>query len=588
VSRNAKSLGPGSRTANPACLSAACRALAGVAGLVLLLAAAPALVPGTAAALAQSGQAIDSWDELEEGQGEQVPSWSDSLVFFDQPSECPAVPISPFALPPRPERPALGLVFADGRAARWDDLVVVGSELCWPLEECCAALRMTLLWDPGLLRGRLDLDSLAIRFVVGGEVLHAGEQAVQMDSPIAYAHNRLLLPVSGLARMVDAFLRERFSFDVRDMVLRQKRAGPRIGEVHIQPVSGRTYLRWSLPREPRAELSSDGARALLVDLHGLFVDPAAPPAPEPRAGTCLYAILADELGTGFLFHLGGSVSGWKTQWLADRREYQVILTSRAEDLAGRGGYRAWLEPATAIVKPDPRRVVLVLPDERSLDWPSDGERIGEARDFLSALGTQVGERLRAHGFEVDYLTGGSDAGDSSWVPAANRRGAGACLALRPALCADSLARGWRVVTAAAAPLQRPFHPLDRAREQPVRPLQRGSPAAGRSEKRVSLPRWDRLAARHGEASEELAWLLAIHLRAALATGESEAGATVLSGRWPLSALDGLDMPGVVLYVGRLGPGRGFPAVEDWEAIDRVAEALALSLEAYTIRTRGSP
>ena len=582
---------------------------------------------------------------FDEEEGEPALSWSDSLLYLEQPPECPASPLTPFDLPARPAGPSLGVIFADGRAARWDELVVLGDEPYWPLEECCAALHLTLFWDPALLRGRLERDSLSVRFAVGAEFLHCGETAIQMTGPVIYAENRLLLPLSGLARLVEQFLSDRYAFDARSLILREKPLGPRIGEVEFQHVGGRTYIRWSLPREPQADLSSDGARALRVDLPGLFVDPAAPPAPNPSGGMCLDAILADGTGTTFVFHADHAIAGWKTQWLSDRREFQVILTDRTEDLGGRAAFYAWPAAGAALSAADPRRVALVLPDDAAWSALGDGgEDIARAREFIETLGSRVEERLRGHGFAVEILRGRIDEQGTSWVPAANRVKAAACLALLPALSADSLAPGLRVVTAAGDPLHRPFTSLEAKHEEYLRPIRRVSPSGEKSREPVSLPRWDRLAARHGEASEDLAWLLSIHLRAALAAEDPEQSSPVVSQRWPVSALDGLDMPGVLLYVGRLPRPRAVYGTEDMregaedvregagdvresaevrreraeqmrgaagsmregesrehfgqrdrfvedagaQTVDRAAEAIALSLEAFAIRRRGAP
>jgi len=507
---------------------------------------------------------------------------TDSQPLFAR--ECPPSPRTPYTLPPKPLEPALGVVFADGRPARWDLLVSWGAESYWPMEECCATVGATLLWDPAGFRGELRIDTLSIRFIVGGEVIQGGERALQMRGPVIYAGNRLLLPLSGVPLIVEHFLADRFSYDEEAKILYQRPAGPILGDLRVQQVSGRTYLRWALSQKPEADLFTEGARTLIVDMHGVFVDPRTPARSDGREGTCLQAIQPDAQGTRFVFRIDAAVIAWKDQWLADRREYQVILSRRGEDLSPLSPYRPWPARGPGGAGARGGAIVVVLPDGSFwADRAGDRDLPLASAGYVEALGRRIETALQARGMSVILLADDAAKPGRGWVPEANRSGAMACLDLRPALCGDSLIAGMRVVTAQNEPLRRHLDPLDLAGSG--RRSERPGPEG---DGRAALQSWDDLGLVHQEKSEELAWLLAMHLEAALAMDELAGERPVVWQRWPVSGLTGLDLPGTILYVGRLGPMALFPADEDWKAIETMADAIALALEAYIIRQGVAP
>ncbi|MCK4413997.1 MAG: hypothetical protein KAY32_10665 [Candidatus Eisenbacteria sp.] len=538
------------------------------------------------------------WDEmplrqrLPNSYADRLRQLTDSVLHPPVARDCPQVPLTSGTLPAPPGGPALGVVLSDGRPARWDPLIQLGPELYWPLEDCCTTFGMTLLWDPALFRGELQVDTLAFRFVVGGEVVHCGERAFQMQGPMLYADNRLLLPVSGLEQITEQFLAEQFTFDRDSLLLVQRPLGPVAREILVQQVSGRTYLRWILDSEPVTRLMSDGVSALVVELTGIYIDPRDPPRVESRPGACLQAVHCDPRGSRFVFRVGAGTTGWKTQWREDRGEYQVILTSRQDDLGRWKSYHPWPGADMTSAPADSGRVVLVLPEEEVPDENAASRRapLAAARAFTAILGERVGTKLEAAGFEVAYLDEADRPVGHGWVPAANAGGGLLALDLRPAICGDSLCLGFRVVTAASRPLQRPLQSLELLTEQRRR-LREEWMATGLGDHQdlPPLPRpWHEAAVRHGPASEELAWVLSVHLRA---HGFGRAGSPtpppIVRRQWPAASLEGLDLPGAILYVGRMTREPGFPNDSDWATLEPVAEAIALAIEAYALRQEES-
>jgi hypothetical protein len=468
------------------------------------------------------------------------------------------------------------VIFADGRPARWDSLVILGDHWYWPMELACSALGASLVWDPLGFAGEIRLDTLACRFVVGGEVFHCGERAVQLSAPILYLTNRLLLPLSFVPRVVVACLSDRFVFLPDSLVLAQRPRGPTCSGMRIQLVRDRTYLRWDLTREPQVTLWTDGAARLIVDLPGVFVDPLACPSPEPRAGTCLQSVRPYAGGTQFVFRVASSVVGWRTQWQSDRNEFRVILSSLPDDLGRWKAYKHWPRDL-----PGPRaihdgQVVLVLPQiagrlPQGVSHPDDES----AHGFARTLGERIATALEGLGLSVVIVTDPGPTSRSSWTAAVNSHGGFACVCLRPDFVGPAVAQGYRVVSAAA--VSGGLSPL--SLEEMARDASRDG------EQHADQPgfrRWAAISPTHGRAAEMLSWMIALHLQAAVPS------VSVRRQCWPSAPLRGLDMPGVILYVGSLGEGTSFPDGDDRLALERVAEAVALSLEAFALRLAEEP
>jgi hypothetical protein len=489
---------------------------------------------------------------------------------------CGLPPAAPFRLPERPASPSLGVVFTDGRTARWDSLEAHDGSLYWPMEEACSALDATLVWDAAHRRGRLLVDTLAIRFAVGEASFECADSTLRAGAPTLQFGDRLLLPLDALPLLVEAFLSPRFAYSRDSRLLVQRPALPP-AELEVFTDVGRTHLVWLLDREPPARLWTDGGRTLVVELPGVGVDPQATPGGS-AAGTCLRGVWPGPGGTRFVFRLDPSVRAWQTQWRRDRRTYDVILSTRREDLGRFESFPRWLPARQGESR---TVVVLVMPGPSA----PRGRRGGDARhdaanEFVCALGERIGEALEARGLSAVFIEDDPSADASrSAVARANASEAAAGLWLEADVCGDSLAAGYRIVGAVVRQGQRPLQPLEIGGAQGGR----ASPGEAAS----ALRPWESVAPEHAEPSDDLAWLLDLHLRAAqMASGLSEPFPRIVRQHWPGGPLEGLDMPGAVLYVGRSGPEPLFPSERDWNDLERVGEAIALSVEAFLAWGKG--
>jgi len=92
---------------------------------------------------------------------------------------------------------------------------------------------------------------------------------------------------------------------------------------------------------------------------------------------------------------------------------------------------------------------------------------------------------------------------------------------------------------------------------------------------------------HGTLSHELSRLLELHVRAALAIGRADPSPPVTRHRWPTVALEGIDMPAAVLYVGRAGQDLSFPGDKDWQMLDQLSPYVTCALHEHTSTLQGS-
>lgn len=511
---------------------------------------------------------------------------ADSLRLAYHAGPCELGARAPYQLPPRTAANALAVIFADGRRARWDPLLAIEGELYWPMERACSALGATLLWAPGRFSGKLLVDTLALRFAVGSEIIHCGDEARQLPAPVRYEHNRLLLPVGFLERVVRPFLGERFLVPAESLALVQRPLGPVCDEPRIADSRGRTTLTWILPSEPDARLRTDRVGLLAIDLSGAFVDPARRIGSPGAGDVRLCSVRPYGGGAEFLFAVDARMLGWDTEWRESKHEFRVMLTPFAQDLTRGSTYRRWPAAATGGgPRTAPRRVLLVMPTAEATSGLS-GALANEAEgvmEFACALGDRVRDRLAELEVETEVLDMGRRPGMTEWAARANAKDGLACVILRPDICGDALGAGMRVVTAASAPGERPLADLAQAALEFKEPLSGGDLAGP-----VSLRAWEQVVPQHAAASEELAWLMTEHLQFAWresgnAPGGAPGGASVVWQRWPTSMLEGIDMPAALLYIGSDAAGRLDPLDAEPGRLDALALALALALETFATR-----
>jgi hypothetical protein len=320
---------------------------------------------------------------------------------------------------------------------------------------------------------------------------------------------------------------------------------------------------------------------LAVDLPGVYVDPLKRVMEQSTDDVSLCAVRPHARGTEFTFRVGPRIVAWETQWRESQQEFRVVLSPLAGDLGRGSAFEQWpASQATERPASPERRVVIVLPTPeaaRGLEG-SLRDRISGVLEYACTLGDRVRERLDEVDIEVELVDVGGHPALTEWAERANSERAVACLILRPDICGDALGIGFRIVTAANGPGERPMQDLTRAHAfGEVRRDQAGLPP-------VAIRTWDQVAPQHGASSEALAWLLMQHLQLVLREGGIEGGEQAATWqRWPTGLLEGMDLPAAVLYVGASAAGRGFPDDEDWQRLDDIALAVALALETFHAR-----
>ena len=512
---------------------------------------------GRAWAQLPRGVPIEAYEPEPLGFEAQLMLFSDSLRWNAQLTDCPPEPQTPFSLPPRPAGPALGLIPADGRPARWSRLLMEEQTLYWPLDEALDWLGATLDWDPLWMSGALAVDSLHLRFAAGSEIVHGDSAAWQLQAPILYARNRLLLPLDFATVLLPEWLEHRLRVAERPLRLIARPPGARVRDLRLGQARGRTVLAWTLPAEPEAKLLTDGVRALAVCLPGVFIDPTQVPAVGAAGDLCWSSLQMSTAGSRFYFRVPPGVVAWRTEWRAASGEFRLLLSRQESDLGRWTSYRRWPRPAPGGAAGDlpaavlggeaggeeraaaDRLLLLIVGERAAIDAPASR---------LAELAARCRDRLSRSGIATEILSVAPDGELHAWAARANARRGFAALVLVPDAARDSLAVDARLVTASSHPDGRPL--IDLAEE-----AERLWESAGRQSD--SLPRpalgdWDRAVPRHALDSAQLAWLLREHLDFLLR--HEDGGAPEGNRRraswqnWPSGRLEGFDLPAVQLYL----------------------------------------
>ena len=513
---------------------------------------------------------------------------------------CPQELVGPHRLGPVPVGPALGVVHCDGRPAHWDPLTVLGHQLYWRAEDACRAFDAELWWDPADLRGEWQIDSVRCSFIVGGEVIHCDTLAWQMRAPVLYAENRLWFPLDLAEVMAEKVLPGRYQYDSLDRILRQRPVLPPADIPVIEQLGRRTYLRWRLERAPVTRLFGDGVASIIVEIDSVGFDPLTRPEVLSRRGACLREIRPYEGGTAYCLTLSDQIRAWRFRWRAAARELELTLSENAGDRAYRT-YTAWEPPGPVGIgdgtssafagRGDTGRgdtgpgdtgpgeagspgrpggpVMIVSPGREQIESAED-PACEAALCVVQACGHRLAESLRRAGLEVLLY---EESEETDWAGAANRQRASVCLILRGLQAGSTIPPGVRIVTYDTRPGQLPHRLIGRIGDE-VTGAARPDPSpavAGTDE--IKLVPWALVPVRHAARTDELA----NGLLESLALGLPEQ--LVARERWPHYSLEGLDMPGVVLYLGSLHTPPTV-AVGDDALAYHLAEVLTIAIEEY--------
>ncbi len=492
--------------------------------------------------------------------------------------DCPSEPHGPHRLPPRPEGNWLGVMFADGRQSCWDSLSAISGTLYWPLERACHTLGCPLTWDPVLLRGELLVaDTARCGFIVGGEVLQCGGLALQMEAPVLYLGDRVLLPLDCLSLITREIYKDRFTYDVGSRLLVQRPAPGPLAEMTSEQVGNRSYFAWKIPAGTAASFSTDGIATITVHVPGARLDPRNPPRPAACEGGCLWALRPVPDGLDYVLRVDPRVRAWRVQLREKAGEVRLSLSTYAFD-RGRDGYSGWAPPEAIAGGERQGPVLLVLPDTGGGSFARAPAAVGE---FLREVVDQVRARLENGGIEVMVI---ETTGRSDWLRSAGAHPPSACVCLLPNLGGYDLLPANRLVTAVPLPGERPQAALEDLRAPRVEPE---GPRGGRFSPPV-LRRWEAVAPAHASGTHRLTWLMGLYLETEFPR------ATFDQEHWPAVFFDGLDAPAMAIYLGdasRFGEDEPPPAGTDtlWAPSplpDRLAASIAGAIFMFTMGAGG--
>jgi len=439
----------------------------------------------------------------------------------------------------------------------------------WSCEAACQALGARLIWNPEQLCGELQIDSLHCRFMVGGEVIHGGDQAWQLRAPILYAENRLLLPMDFVELAADTLVPGRFRFSPDSLLLIQRPEGEVIELPTIEQVGRRTYVRWRLSEQRDARLRGDGASGLIVEIDGVGVDPAGGGAPAPRSGGCLWAVRPYASGTAFSLKVSSDVRAWRFRWRNDQTLLELTLSENDGDRAYRS-YHRWEPPLQARGTLPDAPIALRIPGTDEIEAAGDN-LVGTAICQAQECGRTLAQMLEQAGHEVILLEEGDE---TDWVAMANQNRARLGLSVRPGQVGGHLLPGIRIVTYDNLPGHLPLEQLE------TKPTPRSGDDGLSAASRALMRPWNTVSAAHGPLNLQFGRTISSGL------GRAFPAEAVYHLQWPTMALEGLDLPGAVVYLGALDPNQILgPADEDGS--HRLAGALAAAVLEFLDRPEQS-
>lgn len=486
---------------------------------------------------------------------------------------CPDELGGPHRLGPVPVGPAIGVVPCDGRPAHWDTLTVFGNQLYWRAEDASRAFDAELWWDPGDLRGEWQVDSVRCSFIVGGEVVHCDTLAWQMRAPVLYAENRLWFPLDLAQVIAEEVLPGRYRYEPRERILWQRPVLPPAGAPVIEQLGRRTYLRWRLDRAPVTRLYGDGVASMIVEIDSVGFDPRTRPEVLSRRGACLREVRPHEGGTAYCLTLSDRIRAWRFRWRRAAQELELTLSENEGDRAYRT-YTAWEPPAPAPSADPrsataPRPVMIVMPGRDQIE--SAGDLEGEALlCVVQACGQQLAEALRRTGRDVLVYEENEEV---AWAGAANRQQASLCLILRGLQAGSVIPAGVRMVTYDTRPGQLPHRLIDTIGGELKSSADPAAAKAVAGSGEIELVPWALVPARHVEPIDALAGALLEGLSLGLPEQP------VRRERWSHYSLAGLDLPGAVLYLGRM-EAPATVAYGDDALAEHLAEVLAGAIEQF--------
>ncbi len=437
------------------------------------------------------------------------------------------------------------------------------------------------VWNPDTYKGRIDVDSVSVSFLVDSPLVWTRREMLQLPSNVVYAENQMWIPLDFIPDVLLPIVGERMIYDdaraqllvgakqpwIQDLEF--DRSGKRL-EVRIRPRPARDYqLLW------------DPAGELLIDVHGLHLPPGYN-APRFR-DRGVRDVSVEPTGSGFRVRLE-----LDPVWVGARPE------NRDEDL-----HISLTQNIQDVKKSDYSLLTSYLPRSLQTHWGSrivlevgaQGSGNSDENHYLDQLSSELANQLEDRFnhqvvFVPDRRMEGRTPGPAGTPEMPSVPDADIWIGLRLERYASSEARDFLLVTSGqSAQYERLGEtlvgvgaPLPTAGgEQVLSPPSRIRNLEGA----YRMVPWGQAPRLERSASQDLARLLAAQLKGELRFRP------VRTVQRPARIFRGLSMPAVLIYPAVRADEKGRRALADRDQVELVAKSLAFGIDEF-LRRQESP
>lgn len=448
--------------------------------------------------------------------------------------------------------------YGDGRYPRRETLTDHLGTKFGELDHVVWDLEGELSWDPIALRGKLTWDSLSVSFVVGSRVIHSGERALTMDSPMSHSERGVMYPYPDFLEVLAEVDPEGLRLDTDSGAFVLLPPKPWIRELSQREIGHRYEIRCSLPMEPVAQLHWNGRGILRVTLDGIWGIPRELEISESGEYAGIVGMQATPSGTTLELEVSRLVEGWDTSWDVSDSVWSLVLSTSPREVSQQKLPKLIWESVSSRGRRGP---IVVETDLRSA-------RGRNPRRYLSGLGREVAKELRSRlGLRVEEVQTKGGSSSTGRVEAANEERAGLYISLALDEYAGSFPHGISVAV-----------PSMPETDEALR--EEGTSSAKSHRSGSALLSWEEVAGRHRDAGRYLARLL-------VATRPDDIPFRIQDR--PLADLVGLNMPAVRLYIGRQSPtwdaDASFPGDDEMKFMDDVARSIARAVGEFLLAGR---
>jgi hypothetical protein len=315
------------------------------------------------------------------------------------------------ALPAFGQAPdSLSVRFQDGRSALTIPVHRIDRAEYIALPDVGRITGQSFVWDPETYRGSFQMDSTTIGFVLDAPLLWRGSEVLQVESPVVYHDEEVLLPYSLIETLIVPALGSRASFEGRSGRLEIGGPQPWLHGIRLEREGRRLRVVTSpLPRDRHARWDPRGM--LSVQMIGVHLPPAYQAPDLGTRGVDRVDVLPTPRGTELRLHVDPGWVGMRVVQSASDA-FQIELTQSLRDVEdGRFDLlTSYLGPESGADRP-PWTVLL----EVSAPPLSNGAR------YLDDLANELGRVLESvfrHEVEFvpDRLQAGRERTERGGVP----------------------------------------------------------------------------------------------------------------------------------------------------------------------------